>query len=427
MNLSSSQASLHILQWNCRGARDKLTELQRIAVDCQIICLQETLLSAQSNISISGFNCIRSDVMNPGLRGLCFFVKNTYSFSVIDLMGLSHPTVEVLGISVNCSLDFKKYALVMGDFNAHHQAWNSTRQDRMGEYIYRNFEAANVVVLNDGSSTHIAPPGFSDSIIDLTFATRELAILCETITESDSRGSDHFPIKILIGEVAPSSGRFCYKYNLNKKQLVALHCILDHESTRFEEELSSPQSTLDPITKYNTFVTLLKESIELIVPKRPSGSTRRRNLAGLSTPAPWWNKKCSEAVEARRNLCRIYKASPTLDNWTEFRRETARCRRVLKREKRLGWKNLCSSFSFKTPTPAIWKFIRSYKKKSLARGHPSLDDSVKAESQDLIINKLCPPFCFCFPSQSFEEMKTTEPNYVTIFIFGWMILFRSAN
>jgi len=256
MNLSSPRASLHVLQWNCRGARDKLTELQRLAVDYQIICLQETLLSAQSNISISGFNCIRSDVMNPGLRGLCFFVKNTYSFSAIDLTGLSHPTVEVLGISVNCSLDSpliiinvyrhpnvqtpfsffrnlftflssKKYTLMMGDFNAHHQAWNSIRQDRMGEYICRNFEAANAVVLNDGSSTHIAPPGFSDSIIDLTFATRELAILCEAITESDSRGSDHFPINILLGEVAPSSGRFCYKYNLNKKQLVALHCILD--------------------------------------------------------------------------------------------------------------------------------------------------------------------------------------------------------
>jgi len=375
--------------------------------------------------------------MNPGLRGLCFFVKNTYSLSVIDLTGLSHPTVEVLGISVNCSLDSplviinayrhpnvqtpfsffrnlftflssKKYALVMGDFNAHHQAWNSTRQDRMGEYIYRNFEAANVVVLNDGSSTHIAHPGFSDSIIDLTFATRELAILCETITESDSRGSDHFPINILIGEVAPSSGRFCYKYNLNKKQLVALHCILDRESTRFEEELSSPQSTLDPITKYNTFVIFLKESIELIVPKRPSGSTKRRNLAGFPTPAPWWNKKCSEAVEARRNLCRIYKASPTLDNWTEFRRETARCRRVLKREKRLGWKNLCSSFSSKTPTPAIWKFIRSYKKKSLARGHVAVDDNETIKLQNTIIDKLCPPSCLHLNYRTLEEMKVSD-------------------
>jgi len=183
--------------------------------------------------------------------------------------------------------------------------------------------------------THIAPPGSSDSIIDLSFATRELAILCEAITESDSCGSDHFPINILISEVVPSFRRFCYKFNLNKKQLVALHCLLDRESSRFEEELLSAQSTLDPVSKYSTFVSLLTEIIETIAPKRLFGS-RRKNLDSFSVLAPWWNKKCSEAVEVRHNLCRIYRASPTLDNWIEFQRETARCRRVLKREKRLG-------------------------------------------------------------------------------------------
>jgi len=280
-----------------------LTELQQLAVDCQIICLQETLLSVQSNISIPGFNCIRSDAMNPGLRGLCFFVKNTYSFSAHDLIGLSHLTVEVFGIFVNCSLDlllvilnvyrhpnvqtpfsffrnlfsflsFKKYALMVENFNAHHQVWNSTKQDRMGEYISRNFESANIVILNDGSCTHIAPPGLSDSVIDLSFATRELAILCETITESDFRGSDHFPISILIGGVVPSSRRFCYKFNLNKKQLAAFHCILDRESARFEEELLPPQSTLDPVSKYSTFVSLL-ENIEVIAPRDRMGRGER--------------------------------------------------------------------------------------------------------------------------------------------------------
>jgi len=294
MNLSLPRALLRVLQWNCRGARDKLTELQQLASEYQVICLQETLLSAQSNISISGFNCIRLDAMHLGLRGLCFFVKNIYSSSVIDLTGLSHPTVEIFEISINCSLDSplvilnvyrhlnvqtsfsffhklfsflssKKYALIVGDFNAHHQAWNSAKQDRMGEYISRNFESANTVILNDGSCTHIAPPGFSDSIIDLSFATREFAILCVTTTKSDSRGSDHFPVSVLIGRVVPSSRRFCYKFNLNKKQLAALHCILDRESTRFEEELLSPQSTLNPVSKYSTFVTLLVKNIEAIL------------------------------------------------------------------------------------------------------------------------------------------------------------------
>jgi len=107
-------------------------------------------------------------------------------------------------------------------------------------------------------------------------------------------------------------------------------------------------------------------------------------------------------------LCRIYKSDLTLDNWIFFRREVARCKRVFKREKRLGWRQLCTGFTSKTPTAAIWKFVRLYKKKSLTRGHPSLDNSTKAESQKLIINKLCPPSCFRFPVQSFEEMKATD-------------------
>jgi len=281
---------------------------------------------------------------------------------------------------------------MVGDFNAHYQAWNSIKQDRMGEYISRNFESANIVILNDGSCTHIAPPGFSDFIIDLSFATRELAILCETIAESDSRGSDHFPISLLIGGVVSSPRRFCYKFNLNKKLLAALHCILDRESTRFEEELLSPQSALDPIAKCSIFVTFLVENIETIAPKRSSGS-RRKNVAGFSTLASWWNKRCSEAVEACRNLCRVYRASPTLDNWIEFRRETARCRRVLKKEKRLGWRNLCSSFTSKIPTSAIWKFIRSYKKKSFVKGHVAMDDNETVKLQNIMMNCVLHHIC----------------------------------
>jgi len=131
-------------------------------------------------------------------------------------------------------------------------------------------------------------------------------------------------------------------------------------------------------------------------------------LAGFPSPAPWWNKRCSEAVEARRNLCRIYRASPTLDNWIEFRRETARCRRVLKKEKRLGWRNLCSSFTSKTPTSAIWKFIRSYKKKSLAKGHVAMDDNETVKLQNIIIDKLCPPSCLHLSYQTLEEMKESD-------------------
>jgi len=100
-------------------------------------------------ISISGFNPVRSDI-NPNLRGLCSFVRKDFNFSVIDVSGISHHSVEIQGILVQCSLDSpvvllnvyrhlnsftpfsffrslssfistKKYA-ILGDLNAHHPA-----------------------------------------------------------------------------------------------------------------------------------------------------------------------------------------------------------------------------------------------------------------------------------------------------------------
>jgi len=155
--------------------------------------------------------------------GLCLFVRKDFNFSIIDVSRLAHHSAEILGIRVQCSLDspvvllnmyrhpnsstpfsfFRslfsfisthKYAILLGDFNSHHSTWDDGRQNRSGEYIFRNLETFNVVILNDGTNTYISPPGASSSTIDLTFVSKDLAALCEVVTGTDSCDSDHFPI-----------------------------------------------------------------------------------------------------------------------------------------------------------------------------------------------------------------------------------------
>jgi len=392
-------------------------------------------------MSISGFNSVRMDINGPNLRGLCLFVRKDFNFSVIDISGLSHHSAEVLGISVQCSLDspvvllnvyrhpnsftpfsfFRnlfsfistyKYAILLGDFNAHHTAWDDGRQNRSGEYIYRNLETFGVVIMNDGSSTYISPPGASSSVIDLTFVTKDLASLCEVVTGTDSHGSDHLPIHITINETMATSKRFKCKIKLNKKQLGTLHCLLERESNRIEE-IFAPSASLDPIAKYRTFYSILIESIESVISSRILGP--RKSVGRVPIPAPWWNNKCSDAVGIRRNLCRMYKANPTLDNWIAYRREVARCRRILNREKRLGWRNLCSSFNSKTPTADIWRFIRAYKKKSLTGGCPKANDGFLSDMQNTIVDKLCPPSCLLLPAQSLTEMEMVDQQSDGVF------------
>jgi len=190
VNSFSSRVPLRILQWNYRGARDKIVDLQRLASDYQVICLQESLLSPTSYLSISGFRTVRLDITRLGLRGLCILIRNDFNFSTVDLQGISHSSVEILGVSLSCFLYspviifnmyrhpnthtpssfFRKlfsyilsfkYALLLGDFNAHRPAWDNGKQDRIGEFIYKNFETTSLVFLNDDSHTHISPPGSS--------------------------------------------------------------------------------------------------------------------------------------------------------------------------------------------------------------------------------------------------------------------------
>jgi len=185
----------------------------------------------------------------------------------------------------------------------------------------------------------------------------------------------------------PSVRRFRYKLKLNKRQLAALHCLLERESIRFEELIFTSPHSWDSLEGYRIFCSTLVEIVATVAPVKVPGPGRG-GLGRMPTPAPWWNNRCSDAVASRRALCRMYKSNPTLDNWIAFRGEVARCRRVLRREKRIGWRQLCTSFTSKTLIAAIWKFVRSYKKKSLTRGLPTTDDRTEVESQDLIIDKL---------------------------------------
>jgi len=125
-------------------------------------------------------------------------------------------------------------------------------------------------------------------------------------------------------------------------------------------------------------------------------------------PATWWNHACEEAINHRQVLLCIYKSSPILDNWTAYRHESVCCRRALKKEKRLGWRLLCSEFSHKIPTAKIWRFIRSYKNKSLRAHYSSPDYNILVESQDLLLQKLCPPFSLYKLFSPLREFKAMD-------------------
>jgi len=47
------KSSLNIIYWNARGIRNKIPELQSLANDVHILCLQETLITKANQVNIS--------------------------------------------------------------------------------------------------------------------------------------------------------------------------------------------------------------------------------------------------------------------------------------------------------------------------------------------------------------------------------------
>jgi len=90
------------------------------------------------------------------------------------------------------------YVLFLGDFNAHHTDWHDSRIDSQGEIISRACDIFNLIVLNDGLPTFLSSPNLSSSVIDLSIASRPLALLVDAETIQDLHNSDHFPIRITV-------------------------------------------------------------------------------------------------------------------------------------------------------------------------------------------------------------------------------------
>jgi len=265
----------------------------------------------------------------------------------------------------------------------------------------------SLMVLNDGQPTFISASGQASSTIDLTIASRDLGLLSSVSTLRDLHGSDHFPVSISVAKASPSSYKFSNRLNLTGKQLISLHGSLAAEFPRFQSSIPSSAASLDLLQTYEMFCSFLSKHISLFFPQGIL-PPRKKLLSSKKLSFPWWNSTCDEAVEHRRTLLRLYKASPSLDNWLAFKRGNTQCRKVLRREKRREWRLLCSEFSFKTPTAAIWRFMRAYKNKSFSSEGPPLDEESKINAQDQLLSKLCPPSCLHSVSQFLANQESVD-------------------
>lgn len=212
-----------VLQWNCRGIKDKQGVLQQYvsSLDPQpeIIALQET----NSNPCLPGYityadptkkstailvkGCVaaaqhltqQKDCAHTFVEILSQSTKKKSNLFVINMYcrpsnkqpGIREVIREALSIANNSPL------LIVGDFNAPHQLWGYTHNSKKGKAIVESIEQEHLTLLNDPETpTRTGTSVSRDTSPDLTLLAGTLDI---TWTNTQNNlGSDHDVIHLLI-------------------------------------------------------------------------------------------------------------------------------------------------------------------------------------------------------------------------------------
>ena len=102
----------------------------------------------------------------------------------------------------------------------------------------------NVCLLNDSSYTYLHPATGTFTAIDLCLCSPDILMEIDFMVESNSYGSDHFPISLTIGVSLPGA---LPRWNLNRADWVQF----DH--------LCKEKLTLDTIELYDEPIVLFTD------------------------------------------------------------------------------------------------------------------------------------------------------------------------
>ncbi|KYN13622.1 RNA-directed DNA polymerase from mobile element jockey, partial [Trachymyrmex cornetzi] len=390
-----SHKHFSIFQWNSYGIRSGLPSLLSIAKDYHVLCIQETLLKNNNAFNIKGFNAYRKDITHPGDRDLCTLVRADIKSELVVLQNTEHPSVEFNVVRIECltsepviivnvyrhpgqrtpasffrsllnSLQGYKNLIILGDLNAHHPAWGSRTYSNSGRTLHQIIGEYDI-----------------------------------TKTNSDTLGSDHFPVITTIGIQACFKKKFYYKIPVSKEMCQDLFRILLSTTKDLPAQVGD-----DLLGRYDAFTNNILEAARSFLPESkrlPRTSVQIKKLADLIPP--WWNEICSKAVRDRKKAIREFLSAPSEENHQEFRRARLNCARVLLEQKRRGWRNLVNGFNARTPTSQIWALIKSFKRRASQQDSPQQEHTRIALEA---ISKLCPPSSFCNRSKTLTDMKSED-------------------
>jgi len=217
-------SALKICHFNAQSIRNKIDELQHYMATAHIdVCaINETWLSKDDKLNVPGYTTSRRDRNSTG-GGVCFLVHNSLKFNVI----LPAQNEEILAIKVHdittnrqdiCIVTYysapktsinleplydlindNNNTLIIGDLNAHSEAWHSRRTCPKGQLLTNFIIDANLYLINSEQPTYrpLHRPHYS-STLDLAFCTPSITHMITDFQVTDEIRSDHLAVVITL-------------------------------------------------------------------------------------------------------------------------------------------------------------------------------------------------------------------------------------
>ena len=189
---NTNMATKHILQWNCRGLKANLPEIDILIQKFSpaVICLQETLQTENKPIKLRKYSHFyKTNIKNDGRPGggVSIFIKRNIPHSEI----LLNTTLQATAVKISlhrpitiCSIylppstnidiadldaivsQLPSPVLLLGDFNAHSPLWGCNSLDNRGKVCEDLINGHNLCILNlKHQHTFILPQDLKQPLI----------------------------------------------------------------------------------------------------------------------------------------------------------------------------------------------------------------------------------------------------------------------
>lgn len=342
--------------------------------DYRLICIQEThfMDGDKYTFRLPGFSLYHAYSSHAGRGGgVSIFVSDDFPHYQIPLQSSLQAVVCSVRVQNRriavCSLylpptesfTFQDLAhlidclprpfIICTDANSKHCMWGSPQNDNRGNIWIDVITHFALRILNDGQATRLDDFTGTESHIDLTIASSDIAPLLDWTTTKDLCSSDHYPIRITVGQSIGSNvsdlPALFTGWNVHKADWVAFqnNCFI-----RFDDE--------EGLNNCDLITQCIVDTASQYVPARKLNSKFH---------CPWWSDDCRNAIRERRRAQNRMRRDPYSEFLRiEYRRAKAKARRIIREAQITSWRELISVFNHRTPMAKLWEVLRKFSGKA---------------------------------------------------------------